>query len=55
MVKGKLEGWGDILWIKTNAAGDALAGGAINGSILTWNGKKLASADSPDYLTWILR
>jgi hypothetical protein len=50
---GKLEGWGEILWIKTNEAGDALAGGAVNGTSISWKGQTLAKSDNPDYLTWI--
>ncbi len=52
MRMGKFEGWGEILWVKCNAAGDALAGGTVNGTYISWNGQTLAKADNPGYLTW---
>jgi hypothetical protein len=52
MSMGRLEGYGEILWIKYNAAGEALAGGAVSGTHLVWRGQTLARADQPAYLTW---
>jgi hypothetical protein len=52
MRSGKLEGWGEILWAKTNAAGDVMAGGAVDGKYISWNGQTLTKADNPGYLTW---
>jgi len=49
---GQFEGWGEILWVKTNAEGDAIAGGAVNGTHISWSSKSLAKADKPGYLTW---
>ena len=49
---GKFEGRGEILWVKCNEAGDPVTGGVVNGTILSWNGKTLARADKPGYLTW---
>jgi hypothetical protein len=49
---GNFEGWGEILWIKSNAAGDAIAGGTVNGTYLSWGGQTLVRADNPGYLTW---
>ncbi|MCK5461774.1 MAG: hypothetical protein KAI95_02120 [Bacteroidales bacterium] len=52
MRMGKLEGWGEILWVKTNAAGDIIAGGAVDGKYISWSGRTLVKADDPGYLTW---
>jgi hypothetical protein len=49
---GKFEGLGEILWVQTNAAGDAIAGGTVNGTYISWSGQTLVSADNPGYLTW---
>jgi len=48
----KLEGYGEILWVKCNAARDVLAGGAVNGTYLSWGGQTLTRANNPGYLTW---
>ncbi len=52
MRMGKFEGLGEILWVQTNAAGDAIAGGTVNGTYISWRGQTLVSADNPGYLTW---
>jgi hypothetical protein len=52
MSKGSFEGEGEILWVKTNADGDALAGGTVNGTYISWKGQTLAKEDDPGYLTW---
>jgi hypothetical protein len=48
----KLQGYGEILWVECNAAGDAIAGGTVNGTQLSWGGKTLAKSDRPGYLIW---
>jgi len=48
----KLEGYGEILWVKCNADGDAIACGSVNGTYLSWSGQTLAKAEHPAYLTW---
>jgi hypothetical protein len=53
MSMGKFEGWGEILWVKSNAAGDAIAGGTVNGTYISWEGQILMRADNPGYLTWV--
>ena len=52
MSMGNFEGEGEILWVKTNADGDALAGGTVNGTYISWKGQTLAKEDDPGYLTW---
>ncbi|MCK4853486.1 MAG: alginate lyase family protein [Bacteroidales bacterium] len=52
MRMGEFEGWGEILWVKSNADGDALAGGTVNGTYISWSGQTLAKAENPGYLTW---
>ncbi len=53
MRNGKFEGQGEILWLRTDSAGQAIAAGAINGTEISWGGQVLAGADNPGYLTWI--
>jgi hypothetical protein len=52
MSMGEFEGRGEILWVKSNADGDALAGGTVNGTYISWSGQTLAKAENPGYLTW---
>jgi hypothetical protein len=52
MYFGDLEGWGEILWVKSTAAGEALSAGVVNGTSLSWKGQTLAKAEQPAYLTW---
>ena len=52
MRAAKLDGMGEILWVRTDASGKAVAAGAVAGSKLSWNGRVLLRSREPGYLSW---